>query len=159
MSRPFGTLALAMLVLTACAEASWQWPWDKMAAGSAESQAPVPERKPESVPSQASAQQAMAAPAAEGEQAGPTLEGLVGLDFAAVRGVLGNPALEEIQPPATVWAYNGRGCTLSVYFFPNVDGGSFRALTYDVKGAEQSEGLAQRCFSELLQDAGKTGTN
>ena len=101
----------------------------------------------------------MAAPSPEAPPTGPAIDELVGLDFGAVRTMLGDPALEEIQPPATVWAYNGRGCVLSIVFYPDVDGGSYRALTYQVKGAEQTEELPQRCFSELLQDGEKTETN
>ena len=66
---------------------------------------------------------------------------------------------EEIQAPATVWAYNGRGCVLNIFFYPHVDGGEYRALTYDVKSAEQAPESSQRCFDELLQDLKKAEVN
>jgi len=155
MIRPLGTLGLVVLVLQGCADFSW--PKSPFSATEA---APVPGRKPSEVGSKANDQQeARATTGTEALPPSPAIGELVGLDFAAVRTMLGDPALEEIQPPATVWAYNGRGCVLSVFFYPDVDGGSYRALTYQVKGAEQTEELPQRCFSELLQDGEKTETN
>ncbi len=159
MVRPLGILGLGLLVLQGCAELS---DWAAALGGPAP---PVPARKPEvaepAAKSEAAAKerQAAATPATEGEKKQPAVGDLVGLDFAAVRLMLGAPALEEIQPPATVWAYNGSGCVLSVFFYPHVDGGNFRALTYDVKGAEQTSDLSQRCFAELLYDESKAGTN
>lgn len=159
MVRPLGVLGLVLVALQGCAELG-DW-----AASLGAPAPPVPARKPEVAEPAAKAQaadeeqQAAATPATEGEKKQPAVGDLVGLDFAAVRLLLGAPALEEIQPPATVWAYNGRGCVLSVFFYPHVDGGNFRALTYDVKGAKQTPDLPQRCFAELLQDVSKTGPN
>ena len=159
MVRPLVVLGLGMLVLQGCAELG-DW-----AASLAAPAPPVPARKPVVAepaakgPAAAEEQQAAATSATEGEKKPPAVGDLVGLDFAAVRLLLGAPALEEIQPPATVWAYNGSGCVLSVFFYPHVDGGNFRALTYDVKGAKQTPELPQRCFAELLQDVSKTGPN
>ena len=82
-----------------------------------------------------------------------------GLDFTGVRDLLGEPALEEIVAPATVWAYSGRGCVLNIFFYPHVDGGEFRALTYRAAGSDQTEESAQQCFDELMSDQGKTETN
>jgi len=159
MVRPLGVLGLGLLVLQGCAELG-DW-----AATLGEPAPPVPARKPEVTgpaakgQEAAEEQQAAATSATEGEKKQPAVGDLVGLDFAAVRLLLGAPALEEIQPPATVWAYNGSGCVLSVFFYPHVDGGDFRALTYDVRGANKTPELPQRCFAELLQDVSKTGPN
>lgn len=155
MSRPFGALVLAVMLLAGCAETGW------LAGAPNESEPPLPQRKPSDVGSDSAGgdQQALVAPGSVESEPTTEIGELVGLDFAAVRTMLGNPALEEIQPPATVWAYNGRGCVLNIFFYPDVDGGSYRALTYQVKGAEQTEELPQRCFVELLQDGEKTGTN
>ena len=154
MVRPLGVLGLVILVLQGCAE---------LGLGAREEpDPPVPTRKPGIAKSQGGGraeQQAATKPAAGDEKQAPTVEQLVGLDFSGVRTLLGAPALEEIQPPATVWAYNGRGCVLSIFFYPHVDGGDYRALTYDVRGAEQTVDLPQRCFSELLQDGSKAGTD
>ena len=158
MVRPLGVLGLVLLVLQGCAE----FGQSGREAGPAEPEPPVPGRKPGIAKPQVggqSARQGAAATEAGDEQQTPSVGELVGLDFSGVRTLLGAPALEEIQPPATVWAYNGRGCVLSIFFYPHVDGGDYRALTYDVRGAEQTADLPQRCFSELLQDGSKAGTD
>ena len=162
MIRPLGVIGLAVLVLQGCAELPL--PWTETApAGSSQQQAkagekgspPVPERKP----SEEVALKTDPSTGVETEGGEADVETLLGLDFESVRDLLGNPSLEEIKALATVWAYNGRGCVLSVFFFPHVDGGEYRALTYDVKGAEEDAGLSQRCFSELLRDRRKAEVN
>jgi hypothetical protein len=80
------------------------------------------------------------------------IERLVGMDFVGTEWLLGEPALEEVKPPAKIWSYNGSGCVLSIFFFPHVADGGFRALTYEVKGSEGVEDLQRRCFAELLLD-------
>jgi hypothetical protein len=80
------------------------------------------------------------------------IERLVGMDFVGTEWLLGEPALEEVKPPAKIWSYNGSGCVLSIFFFPHVADGDFRALTYEVKGSEAAEDLPRRCFAELLLD-------
>ena len=80
------------------------------------------------------------------------IERLVGMDFVGTEWLLGEPALEEVKPPAKIWSYNGSGCVLSIFFFPHVADGEFRALTYEVKGTEDAEDLPRRCFAELLLD-------
>lgn len=108
---------------------------------------PVPRRRPDQV---------AALPETEPVTEGPDIEGLVGLDFDATEALLGEPALDEVQSPARVWAYTGRGCVLSIFFYPNVDGQSYRALTYEVKGAEDTPERVRQCFAELVQE--KKGT-
>lgn len=162
-------VGLAALALQGCAEMPWkQWlaiedepapPQEEKAEvylpDPAPTEAPVtPVAKPE-VPQETLA----ALPPEEDLPPAPPVADLVGLDFAAVRDLLGDPALEEIKAPATVWAYNGSGCVLNVFFYPHVDGGSFKALTYEVRGPEEGEGVSQRCFAELLKDRSKTEAN
>ena len=162
MSRPLGIIGLALLVLQGCAEV----PWAKLedtAPDSASRQAeepaeteptaqaavdpPTPPRKPV---------ETAALPGAPGEPRDmPDVDSLLGLDFSAVRDLLGEASLEEIQAPATVWTYSGRGCVLSIFFYPHVDGGDFKALTYDVRSADEAPRMSQKCFNELLQDREK----
>lgn len=166
MIRPLGIFGLALLILQGCAEIPWPLAKDQKSAtpaGKSRSDAtqtaavsppPVPPRKP---------LEAAAVPDAPTEpdaaRTTPDVESLLGLDFVAVRELLGQAALEEIQAPATVWAYNGRGCVLNIFFYPHVDGGEYRALTYDVKSAEKTPDTSQRCFDELLQDREKAEVN
>jgi hypothetical protein len=66
-----------------------------------------------------------------------TIDDLVGLSLAETESLLGGPALEEVQPPAKVWSYNGRDCVLSIFFYPRVGGEDYRALAYQVIGPEE----------------------
>ena len=89
----------------------------------------------------------------------PKIDWLVGQDFESVQALLGDPALKEVQAPANVWAYNGSGCVLSIFFYPHVGGSGYQALTYEVKGAEQTAEVETRCFTELLEEKKKAKAN
>ncbi len=163
MIRPLMTLGLASLILQGCAELPWPTLGKAMkpadaasskSSGAAAENPPPPPRKP----SETAALPKETQGPGDG-QPKPEVGSLLGLDFVAVRELLGTPALEEIQAPATVWAYNGRGCVLNIFFYPHVDGGEYRALTYDVKSADAAPESSQRCFDELLQDLKKAEVN
>lgn len=71
------------------------------------------------------------------------IDDLVGLSLEETASLLGGPALEEVQPPAKIWSYNGQDCVLSIFFYPRVGGQDYRALAYQVKDAvELSEATA-----------------
>jgi hypothetical protein len=117
--------------------------------------APLPRRRPE--------QLAVVAPLPEGEtppgnDSAMQIDQLVGLDFDHIRALLGLPALDEVHAPARVWAYNGSGCVLSIFFYPHVDGSTYRALTYEVKGGDDSAEFRNHCFAELVREKAKEGT-
>lgn len=161
-------VGFAALTLQGCAEVPWnQWfaVKDESAQEEEKPEIYLPDPAPAEAPvtpvaKPSVSQEARATlPPAEELPPAPPVTDLVGLDFAAVRDLLGDPALEEIKAPATVWAYNGAGCVLNVFFYPHVDGGSFRALTYEVRGPKEGEGVSQRCFAELLKDRSKTEAN
>ena len=169
MSRPLGTIGLALLVLQGCAEVPWiavQDTTSEPASRQAEEPAetapstraietpPTPPRKPV---------ETAALPSAPTESVEPQetldVDSVLGLDFTDVRELLGAASLEEIQAPATVWTYSGRGCVLSIFFYPHVDGGEFRSLTYDVRSVDKAPTMSQECFEELLRDREKTEVN
>ena len=89
----------------------------------------------------------------------PKIDWLVGQDFKSVQALLGDPALKEVQAPANVWAYNGSGCVLNIFFYPHVGGSGYQALTYEVKGPEQTSDVESRCFHELLEEKKKAKAN
>ncbi len=89
----------------------------------------------------------------------PKIDWLVGQDFEAVQALLGDPALKEVQAPANVWAYNGSGCVLSIFFYPHVGGGGYQALTYEVRGPDLTDEVETRCFSDLLDEKKKAKAN
>lgn len=167
MMRPLGMIGLALLVLQGCAESPWTKvqemvaeprpadPPNKAATPAAAAESPpTPPRKPQET---AALPEGPTAPSEV--RTSPDVDSLLGLDFVAVRELLGGASLEEIQAPATVWTYSGRGCVLSIFFYPHVDGGEFRALTYDVRSAEKAPRMSQDCFDELLQEREKTEVN
>ncbi|MGF1610892.1 MAG: hypothetical protein ACFCUQ_15930 [Kiloniellales bacterium] len=123
------------------------------------SEVPLPRRRPEQLAAIAPLPQTSTG--TETEQDGSAdmqIDQLVGLDFEHIRALLGFPALDEVQAPARVWAYNGSGCVLSIFFYPHVDGSTYRALTYEVKGGDDSAEFRNRCFAELVEEKAKEGT-
>lgn len=192
MLRPAGVLVLAMLLLSACTEFGSLdldlhfLSADANPAVAAEPDTPVPE--PESLPAPRPAEVPVTIPPlprrkpdsqlATGDwQPDPDL--LVGLDFDGTKALLGDPAAQLEQPPAKVWAYNGGGCMLNVFFYPSVDDKVFRVLTYEVTGGEpapkdakapqgakapagepsgavkvheRGSAVARRCFADLLHN-------
>lgn len=87
---------------------------------------PPPRRKPETKPEPETV-----------EEADPDM--LIGLDFTVTRALLGEPAQQTEQSPARIWTYNGQECMLNVFFYPSVEGGAFRLLTYEAESGEKPE--------------------
>lgn len=165
MIRPLCVLLLLLVGLTGCSavatkdaeDSASAWagkpfarlaeppPTEEILAG-VEEPPPLPRRRPKNVATQTAAMVA--------EEEEPDIDGLVGLGFDATKALLGTPALDEVQAPARVWAYNGRGCVLSIFFYPHVDGSTFRALTYEVKGVEDSSDVTDRCYADILEEQG-----
>lgn len=170
MVRLFGALAASLLILAACVqdrksitrpESRWSDedvarlldPTPEPRPAEAEEEptgrrvedAPLPRRKPKAI-----AELAVAEGGAD--IVGVDIEGLVGLDFDATEALLGTPALDEVQAPARIWAYSGSGCVLNIFFYPHVNGESYRALTYEVKGQSDTADFKNRCFAELVED-------
>lgn len=96
---------------------------------------PIPERRPDDMSG--------FIPPEEAYLAKKKIDDLVGLSLEETESLLGGPALEEVQPPAKIWSYNGQDCVLSIFFYPRVGGKDYRALAYQVKdAAEFSEATA-----------------
>ncbi len=106
---------------------------------------PPPETAP--LPAQKPAQVATTAPA----PAGPDPKELVGLDFAQTRHLLGAPSKQEEKPPAKVWVYNGTNCDLTIFFYADINTRQFRALTYEIKNHQATEGTDDQCLAQLMQ--------
>jgi len=160
MIRPLGGLILAAGMLSACASIEQLQqdifaPENELAQpGAAEADSETPLASGEKTPPLPDRKPHLAVAPAD-----PTK--LVGLDFAAAKALLGEPIEQHEEPPARVWAYDGRICQLSVFFYPSVEDNVFRVLTYEVEdgaqvvveGAEAqlSEARASRCLAEVLQ--------
>ncbi len=78
------------------------------------------------------------------------LERLLGLSLQEAQALLGTPHLRTEMPPAKVLAYEGKTCTLSVFFYLDLDSDRYRALAYEIKGGDGSEPAKQRCLSEIF---------
>lgn len=168
MIRPWGAVLLAAFALSACSTLESieldnllpeAWPWADKDEPSADQTVvtngelpPTPKSKPET------------AAAISIVQIDP--KQLVGLDFDSTKALLGDPARQLEQPPAKVWAYNGKTCVFNVFFYPSVDDDVFRVLTYEVAGGapagespeaadsssvDKKNEIARRCFTNLLQ--------
>lgn len=184
MSRPLVMMALCALFVTGCQQRASEgieqsapnWsaervsrlvkpPREQTAAEQPLPNVPLPRRRPEQLavavpPPQSDAKQEPPVSADSLFETDETMQidQLVGLDFDGTKALLGQPALDEVQPPARVWAYNGSGCVLNIFFYPHVDGSTYRALTYEVKGGEDTAEFRNRCFSELVREKAQKGT-
>lgn len=109
---------------------------------------PPPEAAP--LPAEKPAQLATTAPVAA-PPPGPDPKELVGLDFAQTQRLLGQPARQEEKPPAKVWVYNGTNCDLTIFFYSDINTREFRALTYEIKNHQATEGTDDQCLAQLMQ--------
>ena len=82
---------------------------------------------------------------------GPDPKELVGLDFAQTQHLLGQPSRQEEKPPAKVWVYNGTDCDLTIFFYADISTREFRALTYEIKNHQATEGTDDQCLAQLIQ--------
>jgi len=108
--------------------------------------APLPAQKPAQVAAAATTTPPIAAP-----PPGPDPKQLVGLDFATTQHLLGKPAKQEEKPPAKVWVYNGTNCDLTIFFYADINTRQFRALTYEIKNHQATEGTDDQCLAQLMQ--------
>ena len=60
---------------------------------------------------------------------------LVGSDFAAILNVFRSPDTVQNTNLSVVWVYSPPGCTLQLYFYPDIATTTFHLLKYDFRGA------------------------
>jgi hypothetical protein len=111
---------------------------------------PPPPPEPAPLPAQKPAQVATMAPVAA-PPPGPDPKELVGLDFAQTQHLLGKPTRQDEKPPAKVWTYNGTDCDLTIFFYADINTRQFRALTYEIKNHQATEGTDDQCLAHLIQ--------
>ncbi len=75
---------------------------------------------------------------------------LMALDGAALEALLGPPGLLREEPPAEVWLYQGTGCALHVFLYPEHDGAPHRVTYYEVRGGGGGSAAERRCLRSLL---------
>jgi hypothetical protein len=111
---------------------------------------PPPPPEPAPLPAQKPAQVAATAPIAA-PPPGPDPKELVGLDFGQTQHLLGKPSKQEEKPPAKVWVYDGTNCDLTIFFYADINTQQFRALTYEIKHHQATEGTDDQCLAQLMQ--------
>ena len=75
---------------------------------------------------------------------------LMTLERAALEALLGPPSLLREEPPAEVWLYQGTGCALHVFLYPERDGAPHRVTYYEVRGAGGGGAAERQCLRNLL---------
>lgn len=76
---------------------------------------------------------------------------LLGLDPDGVKKRLGTPARMENSALSRKWVYAVPGCSFSIFFYPNVNSTSFRALKYgSAKDSGESIDSSDACVRKLL---------
>jgi hypothetical protein len=78
-------------------------------------------------------------------------QSLMGLDPDSVQKRLGAPMRMQNGTLSREWIYSAQGCSFSIFFYPNVDSTSFRALKY---GSTKDNGEpidgADACVRKIL---------
>jgi len=94
----------------------------------------------------------MASGAAAGVEALPLTDvsQLVGLSQADTMKLFGPPAAPKSFPPYQVWTYHSTNCDLMLFFFPEVSGTAFGALTYQISERDASDATHTACLASLI---------
>lgn len=74
---------------------------------------------------------------------------LVGLDEREVMQVLGQPEHVRTKPPATVWSYKRKKCTLEVFFYLDLSTERFRVLAYEVDSVRGTTEMKKVCLGRI----------
>ena len=76
---------------------------------------------------------------------------LVGLTQTETTKLLGAPAERQKLPPSEIWTYHSTICDVRLFFYPEVGGRTFRALTYQIDEPGATDRAHSACFSSLLK--------
>ena len=76
-------------------------------------------------------------------------ETLLNRDTAEMADMLGTPVRIDDQPPALIWIYEVENlCTLRLFFYPELEGGRFLSLTYEIEPVAD-EAAERACIANL----------
>ena len=83
----------------------------------------------------------------------PTLTAyqLVGLSKADAAKLFGPPAESKERPVYQIWIYHSAVCEVTLFFYPEVGGRAFRALTYQNDERSVSDASHQTCLASLAK--------
>ncbi|RIK95078.1 MAG: hypothetical protein DCC73_01445 [Proteobacteria bacterium] len=160
-------IGLAAVLATGCSRLrdGWQgfWGAERVEKPAQTAAAPDPDAPPpEAPPPEPTPQSAAAVPEPEPKQrpmietrlepppATRLSERLTGLDFDAMRGLLGEPAAIKEVPPGQEWLYRDGECALAIRFFPEMEKLHYRALSVSVHDEGQTDGDQYRCHERFI---------
>jgi hypothetical protein len=118
----------------------------------AESEGLYAQASPKGPPGEQSVPEATASTG--GEASSPPLTDaahLVGLSQSDAANILGPPAERKDLPPAQVWTYHSDLCDLTLFFYPEVGGSAFRALTYEIADRGANDATHTACLASLAK--------
>jgi hypothetical protein len=76
---------------------------------------------------------------------------LIGSDFAAILNVFRSPDTVQKNALYVVWVYSPPGCTLQLYFYPDIRTTQFHLLKYDLKStAHETATAGPECMQGIL---------
>jgi hypothetical protein len=106
---------------------------------------------PESRASQTANQPASAPTTAAPAPAVPEPAQLVGLSQADAGKIFGPPVERSDSPPSQIWTYRSDICDLKLYFYPEVGGSAYRALTYQIDDRGSNDATHHTCLISLAK--------
>jgi len=76
---------------------------------------------------------------------------LVGLSQTDATKLFGVPAERRNLPPSEIWTYHSTVCDVKLFFYPEVGGPDFRALTFQIDERGASDATHNACLSSLVK--------
>ena len=76
---------------------------------------------------------------------------LVGLSQTDTMKLFGPPAERKNLPPSQIWTYHSTVCDVKLFFYPEVGGWAFRALTYQIDERGAYDATHNACLSSLAK--------
>lgn len=81
--------------------------------------------------------------------AGPDSKTLVGKNEVELKNFLGPPKAVRNEPPAMVWSYQARECSLDVFLYFDVGQKKFRSLAYRFFPETRVTQVERECLAEI----------
>jgi len=76
---------------------------------------------------------------------------LIGSDFTSILQVFRSPDSVQSNALSVVWTYSPPGCTLQLFFYPDIQTAKFHLLKYDLKNtAGEMLGIGDPCMQGVL---------
>lgn len=76
---------------------------------------------------------------------------LVGLSQTDAEKMFGPPAESKELPPSRIWTYHSAVCDVKLFFYPEVGGPAYRALTYQIDERGAADATHNACLSSLAK--------